>query len=68
MEVNEYNWMEADKMDAEMLKKYKELGIRIEKTKSRHEAYSNIFQVDPSLLSGEPAGMDSGISDPETQE
>ncbi|MFJ7745546.1 hypothetical protein [Peribacillus sp. NPDC097295] len=37
-------------MKNEIMNKYKNLGIRIKKTKSRQEIFTNISQTDSSLL------------------
>ncbi|PLT33715.1 Lmo0850 family protein [Bacillus sp. V5-8f] len=37
-------------MDNEAIIKFRNKGIKIEKTKSRHEVFSSLYESDPSLL------------------
>ncbi|RFU64319.1 hypothetical protein [Bacillus sp. V59.32b] len=37
-------------LENELIMKFRDKGIKIEKTKSRHEVFSNVYQADPSLL------------------
>ncbi|MDF9763001.1 MULTISPECIES: Lmo0850 family protein [Peribacillus] len=41
-------------MNNQMINKYKNLGIHIEKTKSRQEIFTNVSQNDSSLLTTFP--------------
>ncbi|OIK08669.1 hypothetical protein BIV59_19255 [Bacillus sp. MUM 13] len=37
-------------MENELILKFRNKGVKIEKTKSRNEIFSSVFQSDPSLL------------------
>ncbi|WP_409304490.1 hypothetical protein [Peribacillus sp. SCS-155] len=40
-------------MRNELIAKFRDKGIIIEKTKSRHEVFSSVYETDPSLLAFE---------------
>jgi len=42
--------------------KFRNKGIKIEKTKSRHEVFSSVYQYDPSLLNLQTAVSADRIS------
>ncbi|MEK3799577.1 Lmo0850 family protein [Peribacillus sp. FSL H8-0477] len=37
-------------MGNEIINKFKNMGIQVEKTKSRHEIFSTVFRDDPEVL------------------
>ncbi|WP_370873482.1 Lmo0850 family protein [Peribacillus cavernae] len=43
------------KLENELILKFRNKGIKIEKTKSRHEIFSSVYQTDPSLLNFQSA-------------
>ncbi|WP_407675728.1 hypothetical protein [Peribacillus saganii] len=43
--------------------KFKSKGIKIEKTKSRHEVFSNLFRSNPSLLGFQANPLTEKLSD-----
>ncbi|MBM7694138.1 hypothetical protein JOC77_003582 [Peribacillus deserti] len=42
--------LEVSFLKSEIIVKFKNKGIKIEKTKSRMEVFKNLFQIDPTLL------------------
>ncbi|RFU62054.1 hypothetical protein D0466_15840 [Peribacillus glennii] len=49
-------------MDNEVIMKFRNKGIKIEKTKSRHEVFSTLYQSDPSLLGLQSASSADRLS------
>jgi len=50
------------KLENELIMKFRNKGIKIEKTKSRHEVFSSVYQYDPSLLNLQTAVSADRIS------
>ncbi|PLS17587.1 hypothetical protein CVD28_11375 [Bacillus sp. M6-12] len=50
-------------MDSQIIMEFQNKGIKIEKTKSRHEVFSNLFRSNPSLLGFQANSLTERLND-----